>query len=176
METTTLRKTRIFWPWEDEIEENWLSEMARQGWHLSAVKPFGSYRFIKGQPAEVTYRMDFQSGTIKNKSDYLQLFSDAGWEYVGEMTGWHYFRIPTRAGQSPEIFTDRNSKLEKFKRLQAYMATTTGAWVPLFVAVQNNTETVFGKIIVGIYALYPFFAIYILLRLNKRMKQLKNEL
>ena len=48
------------------------------------------------------------------KEDYLQLFRDAGWEYVGEMSGWHYFCQQAQPGEELEIYTDAESKISKY--------------------------------------------------------------
>jgi membrane protein YdbS with pleckstrin-like domain len=38
------------------------------------------------------------------------------------MSSWHYFRKEAREGESPEIFTDVESKVAKYKRVLTYLA------------------------------------------------------
>jgi len=60
--------------------------MSLEGLHLK-FPSFASYAFIRGEPQEMVYRLDFLNDS-KNRKSYLQLFQDAGWEHVGELSGW----------------------------------------------------------------------------------------
>ncbi len=103
----TTNKFRWFWAWDDEREEAWLSQMAAQGFHLVSPNPFGYYTFCQGEPRQVAYRLDYATSKY-NTAEYYQLFQDAGWEHVGQMGGWQYWRKPIPSGQeAPEIFTDK---------------------------------------------------------------------
>ena len=107
---------RLFFAWQDEQEERWLSEMARKGWHMKHYNLVG-YVMERGEPAEVAYRLDFQTVLGGRRQEYLGLFRDAGWEHVQEFANWHYFRAPVKDGVAPEIFTDVASKVAKYRRL-----------------------------------------------------------
>jgi hypothetical protein len=61
--------------------------MSQQGWHLSSVGIPTVYDSESGEPEDVIYRLDYPSYSKMDKEDYLQLFRDAGWECVGEMSG-----------------------------------------------------------------------------------------
>ncbi len=98
--------------------QKWLSE----DYHLEGIPFPGSYQFQKGEPADYVYRLDYQSLRTKDKDSYLQLFADAGWEKVGEMGGWVYFRYKVTNGDAPEIFSDLESKIGKYQRVLAYLA------------------------------------------------------
>jgi hypothetical protein len=57
--------------------------------------------FAHGAPRDDVNRLD----CLVSKADYeeyKQLFQDAGWELVGEMMGWQYFRKPAGAGGPDE--------------------------------------------------------------------------
>lgn len=106
---------KVFWAWDDEKEETWLSQMAQSGWHLAQVKLF-TYIFVAGEPRDFVYRLDLMP-TVKKKDEYFQLFHDAGWEHVDKLVGWEYWRKEVKPGQDPEIFTDQESKSRKYKLL-----------------------------------------------------------
>jgi hypothetical protein len=53
--------------------------------------------------------------------EYVQIFKDAGWEYVGEMSNWRYWRKRNTDGETPEIFSDNESKIKKYQRLLGIM-------------------------------------------------------
>lgn len=76
--------------------------MAQDGWHFKSVTPPGTYSFEQGEPRNVFYRLDFLIDA-KAKADYVQLFLDAGWEYLGEMGSWQYFRKTAMENETLEI-------------------------------------------------------------------------
>lgn len=116
---------KAFFAWNDGKEENWLRAQALRGWHLVSVGPF-FYRLRRGQPADITYRLDFQTATGKfDRREYLSLFRDAGWESVCRFGTWYYFRTPTGTGRSPEIYTDTASRVAKYQRLLVLLFVVT---------------------------------------------------
>ena len=148
METKMLRKHRIFWAWQDEKEEAWLSEMAQEGWHLLHPGFPGFYTFQQGEPAEMVYRLDFITSKV-DREEYYQLFTDAGWELVGEMMGWQYFRKVARPGEEPQIYTDPESKIQKYMRLFGYMIIFLPACVVGVINLSNLPNNTF-KLIFGL--------------------------
>jgi hypothetical protein len=116
--TKTVMKT--FFAWNDGREEAWLRAQALRGWHLVSVAPF-LYRFRRGVPADVTYRLDFRVLGKIDKSEYLGLFRDAGWENVCRQGSWYYFRTPTGTGMPPDIHTDNASRAAMYRRLLLFL-------------------------------------------------------
>ena len=55
MERKTI--TRWFWVWQFEKEEEWLNEMAANGWVLESVG-FCKYTFVRCEPGEYTVRTE----------------------------------------------------------------------------------------------------------------------
>ena len=175
MANEILSKTKWFWAWQDEKEEAWLTEMAQQGLHLHDVPFPGKYQFKSGEPADYVYRLDYQSLKTKDKDSYLQLFSDAGWENVGEMGGWMYFRIRANNGEAPEIFSDLESKIGKYQRVLTYLIIL----LPIFVVLMPNTIRAaerygsFAAIIAGLnYLIMVLFSIGVF-QLIRRISRLK---
>ncbi|MBN1260564.1 MAG: DUF2812 domain-containing protein [Anaerolineae bacterium] len=170
MNETTKRVFKWFWAWNDDKEEAWLREMAQQGWHLKKVGAFGAYTFEQGEPRNVTYRLDFQSDG-KEEETYLQLFTDAGWEHVGAMGGWQYFRIETPEDEHPEIYTDNTSKIQKYQRVLLFLVI----FLPILIATAGSDadDPLFVQI-VG-WAMVPILLIYIYatIRLIARINELK---
>jgi hypothetical protein len=114
----TVRRFRLFLLWQDREEEGWLErKSAEEGLHLVSVAPFGIYRFEVSSPAVYSYRMDYRRVNGRERAVYLRLFSDAGWDHVGELAGWHYFRKASGRGTPDEIFTDRDSMIRKYRRV-----------------------------------------------------------
>ena len=175
MTNEIITKTKWFWAWQDEKEEAWLSEMAHQGLHLDGVPFPGRYQFKSGEPADYVYRLDYQSLKTKDKVSYLQLFADAGWENVGEMGGWVYFRYLVTNGEAPEIYSDLESKIGKYQRVMLYLVI----FLPIMLLLMNNLSAAdnpgsFFMILQGLAALlmllYAFGMIQLMIRINKLKK------
>jgi len=175
MTNEIVAKTKWFWAWQDEKEETWLTEMAHQGLHLDDVPFPGRYQFKSGEPADYVYRLDYQSLKTKDKESYLQLFADAGWENVGEMGGWVYFRYKVTNGEAPEIFSDLESKIGKYQRVMIYLVI----FLPIMLLLMNNLSAADNPgpifmILQGLSALlmllYAFGMIQLFIRINKLKK------
>jgi len=164
MNKTLINKSKWFWAWQDDREEEWLGEMSRQGLHLQSPGAFGQYAFEQGQPRQVAYRLDFVTTARKN-DDYYQLFQDAGWEHVGQMGGWQYWRKDIADGRVPEIFTDNASKVQKYQRLLGLLVVFYPIYV-LFLANYNHWAGMPGR---GFFStLYEviFFVFFVIIMVN----------
>jgi hypothetical protein len=168
----TIRKFRWFWAWNDDKEEAWLRQMSQEGWHLRSFGLPGFYIFEAGSPRDYVYRLDFQTTSKKDTAAYLQLFADAGWEYLGSMGNWHYFRKEAPSGEMPEIFTDNNSKVQKYRRLIAFLLALS----PVFFALMINlgeAESEIYQIFDLLAAIFVTLYAYAILRLALRIRQLR---
>ena len=119
-EKTTKRVFRMMMAWNDQKEERWLSEEARSGWQMKSVNPFG-YTFERGAPEDMAYRLDWGPGCRGDQSEYLSIFRDSGWEYMGRRGRWNIFRKPVVGGVEPEIYTDPQSRIAMYRRVMAFM-------------------------------------------------------
>ncbi len=173
MKTDTVTKYKWFWAWQDEKEEAWLAEMSRGGLHLDAVSPFGFYHFHPGEPVDYVYRLDFQSLKAKDRDSYLQLFEDAGWEHIGDMGGWVYFRHLVDGTKFLEIFSDRESKIGKYQRVIAILVV----FLPIMIVVLPNANRldsfvtapaiILESISAGLLLLYSYAMVRLILRINQ---------
>jgi Protein of unknown function (DUF2812) len=131
MNEKTIRKFHIFLSWQDEAQERWLAEMSRKGLHLMEPQSLGRYLFVEGPAREYAYRLDFNKD--KPSDAYLQLIQDAGWEHLGKREGWYYWRQVIKAGRVPEIFSDAQSKRQKYDRLLAFYATSAPGAAVIYI-------------------------------------------
>jgi hypothetical protein len=175
MEAMTVRKFKVFWAWGDDKEEAWLREMSLKGLHLSPPLIPCVYTFTRGEPRDDAYRLDYVPRMSRNDfAAYLQVFRDAGWEHLGEMAGWQYFRKPVQAGEAPEIFTDPESKIQKYKRLLGYLVICT---MPMFILsitrIGDRPRTpIFEAFNAGVVLIF-LGLIYGLARIAWRIRQLR---
>lgn len=171
----TIQKFKWFWAWQDEKEEAWLAEMSQQGYHLEKISLPGQYTFRQGEPGNYVYRLDFQALHAKDRESYLQLFADSGWEHLGDMGGWVYFRHVVNGSEIPEIYSDMESKLGKYQRLIGYLVIFLPIMIILLPKVSDTLRygPFMGILVVlsaGILLLYSLAMILIF----RRMSQLKS--
>ncbi|KQQ87398.1 DUF2812 domain-containing protein [Massilia sp. Leaf139] len=164
-------KLRFYWDDADHALERWLEDMARQGLHLHKVQ-WVRCRFVfkRGAPAEMAYRLDFQTKRVA--PDYVQLFADAGWERVDYYLGWQFWRAPARAGRPTEIFTDTESHIRKYQRLLWLFALV---WLIFFLALFRRGATLWDSPAdIALMLAVVFFNLYPVVRLVLRIRRLRN--
>ncbi len=174
----TKRCVRFFGAWQADKEERWLNEMAQQGWLLTDVTSM-LYRFRRIEPKNWVYQLDFMELTGDDVLEYQQLFEDAGWEYVTNLTHWHYFRADGDANVQ-RIHTDLQTRIAVLERVRRMVLL---AGIPSFSSVAYFPAIIFSgradagiAFLVGIYVLLLAVVIlvaYSLLRLNHEIKRLK---
>lgn len=113
------KKTFKFFTVMEYIEEQeYLRRMHQEGWKFAGVSLPGIYSFKKCEPEDVVYQLDYNQDGQKQKAEYVQIFSDCGWEYICDFVGYSYFRKPVaQMGQEEEIFNDDASKLDMLERV-----------------------------------------------------------
>jgi hypothetical protein len=173
MNPTKERKFKWFWAWQDDKEEVWLSEMAEKGYHLEDIIFPCVYQFRRAEPAKFVYCLDYQSLKMKDRESYLQLFDDAGWEHVGKMGGWEYFRKAYKNGSVPDIYSDAESKVGKYQRILTYLVI----FLPILIVLMPDSIDRYGSSFPVIEALFIVLILaysYAIIQLARRIKQLKN--
>ncbi|TFG76136.1 MAG: DUF2812 domain-containing protein [Chrysiogenales bacterium] len=173
MEMNKLTKFKWFWAWDDEKEETWLEEMSQNGWHLDNPGLPCVYHFIKGEPRDYSYRLDFRIGSFKSLQEYLQICRDAGWEMLGRMSSWYYFRKECRGGEKPEFFSEKDSKVQKYSRLLIFLLIFLPIMLNVMRTVFQRQESKFFTGVGIFYAFLLLFFTYAIIRLLLRIKKLK---
>ena len=174
MKTNTYRKFKWFWAWQDEQEEAWLSEMATGGYHLEKPQLFGVYHFQVGDPGNVIYRLDYNVLGKKDRESYLQLFQDAGWEHVGDMSSWAYFRKQVQPGESSEIFSDTDSKIQKYQRIMTFLIVLLPIMLFNVTTFVPDRYGILGNALFAIFSIIMLLWAYALIKLMQRIARLKN--
>ena len=116
---------RIFTIADYEREALYFREMHAKGWKLRKVSYsillFAvKYTFEKCQPEQVSYQLDFYPMEKSERSSYLQLFKDCGWEHITDFNSFSYFRKAHSEIESDaefEIYNDAAGKLAMVNRI-----------------------------------------------------------
>lgn len=113
------RKTmhRWYWVWDFEKEEQWLNEMAAEGWSLVDVG-YCTYTFEKTEPNMYCIRLEMR----KADDDYISFMEDTGAEYIGRVLQWLYFRKKSEFGQF-DLFSDIDSKITHLQGIYRMVMT-----------------------------------------------------
>ncbi|MET1249491.1 DUF2812 domain-containing protein [Sporolactobacillus sp. STCC-11] len=121
--------------WNYEKEEQWLNEMADQGWGLSRFCA-GRYTFESSEQGKYRYRIELlQNGPKDPKSrSYLQFLKDAGITCIATSFNWVYLRKIAADGPF-NMYSDIDSKITHYKRVNRLWMTLMVA--ELIVAVSN---------------------------------------
>ena len=116
---------RIFTIADYESEALYFREMHAKGWKLRKVSYsillFAvKYTFEKCQSEQVSYQLDFYPMKTSERTSYLQLFKDCGWEHIIDFNGFSYFRklhSGIELDTEFEIYNDATGKLAMVKRI-----------------------------------------------------------
>jgi hypothetical protein len=110
-------RTRLSFAWNFRKDEKWASGLSAQGLHLEKPGLFRN-RFVRKDGERYVYRLDYHSLRGKALKGYLTLYADAGWEHIGTVVGWHYFRKDYAPGETFELYTDSASLKQFYVRIQ----------------------------------------------------------
>jgi len=124
----TVRKW--FWVWDFEKEEDWLGEMAMNGWVLDGIG-WCTYHFVRCEPGEYSVRLEMHPGD----ESYIAFMGETGAEYVGRMMMWMYFRKKTSDGPF-DLFSDIDSRIGHLNKIGKMLAGIGGA--NLLIGVVNS--------------------------------------
>jgi hypothetical protein len=92
--------------------------MHEKGWRFTHATFPGLYHFVKCEPAQVSYRLDYNPEGTQDKDKYVRMFADCGWDYICNFLGYSYFCKAGNVGEErEEIFCDDESRLEMMRRV-----------------------------------------------------------
>ena len=114
-----MRKTvyKKFAIWEFDELENWLNEMANDGFALISARGC-AYEFEQTEKGEYIICMlllDKKYNHTKS-TEQIEFFEQTGAEFVGAFNKWAFFRKKSELGDF-EIFSDKPSKIKHISRL-----------------------------------------------------------
>ena len=119
-----------FWVWDFDKEEEWLGDMALNGWVLESVHWF-TYRFTRCEPGEYSVRLEMHPGD----DGYINFMEETGAEYVGRVLMWVYFRKKTADGPF-DLFSDIDSRIGHLNKIGRMLAVIGG--MNLLIGVLNT--------------------------------------
>ena len=94
--------------------ENWLEQIAAEGWHINHIGQWDSVymTFQQGLPKTVRFVYDPQ---VSPRADYIPTYEQFGWEYLGCMASAHIWRMEYE-GERPQAFSDQEGLADRNRR------------------------------------------------------------
>ena len=184
---------RIFTIADYDREALYFREMHAKGWKLRKVSYsillFAvKYTFEKCQPEQVSYQLDFYPMRTSERTSYLQLFKDCGWEHITDFNSFSYFRKAHSEIESDaefEIYNDATGKLDMVHRILRLRLLPVlfflSMLIPLFLKLLSERDVFSGLVFlltimdgVLLFALVIQIS-YIFWRLFQKWKELSDK-
>lgn len=174
--------------WEEE--EQWLNEMARNGYNLIGVKCFVRYIFEQGTPGEYIYKLDLPDNLEHGMDDkaYCNFLAECGIDVVCKQKQWLFLR--KKAADGP--FNEQGDMFAKLKmttkaysyaiRILSRLLRTFAIliFVDILVMCLIGYSDILASIVngIGIGAIFALTIVWVPLMdsLRKKMNTLVNEI
>lgn len=180
-----MENTKRCFKWFDitqyEEEAGYLREMHNKGWKFNRIVFPGIYYFEKCEPEDVIYQLDYNQEGIENKSEYVRLFEDCGWEYLFDFVGYSYFRKPSALTDGEtSIFCDDESRLDMMKRsykgrLLPLVCIFLSAVLPQFMMNAIGYEEKYKMVLAVVFGMLGIVYIAIFIRAVIHYRKFKNK-
>lgn len=168
-----MKKYKAFWAWQDDKQEAWLREMAMQGYHLETTCFPGFYQFSEGQPRNDYYRLDYIDGPVRDLKEYLSQFEASGWEFVGKMNGWQYFRKTAGKDEVPKIADSNSAKAARYQKLVMVLVGSIPLLLIFPPILGRNISQPLFEILKILYFLFLAFDAFATYKIYQRIMQLR---
>ncbi len=159
----TIRKW--FWVWDFEKEEDWLNEMALNGWALDGIG-YCTYHFVRCEPGEYNIRLEMHP----YDEEYVSFMEETGAEYIGRMMMWIYFRKKTVDGAF-DLFSDIDSRISHLNKICRILTIVGGA--NLLIGIANSIG--WGSRLGWVNLLVATLLMYALGRIHGKKEALEKE-
>lgn len=113
--------------------ERLLESLALEGWNIDKIVQSSSMKmdFIKSEPKK--YRYVFDPNAFPKK-DYIEIYEQFGWEFVGQMSSCLVWRKEYR-DQRPESYSDLDSLIKRNKRVRNAVAVIFASLLVAIIAI-----------------------------------------
>jgi hypothetical protein len=127
--------------------ENWLEEMALQGWNIERIGQWSSVRmvFTKSTPKKYRYVYDIQTNP---KKDYRATYEQFGWEFVGIMASCFMWR-KEYSSDRPEAFSDMQSIETRNTSVVRAVSVSLFIFISAFIITSIALGVTFRSLTVG---------------------------
>lgn len=167
------RVHRAFPVWSYQKEEDWLNEMAEQGWLLNDAG-FLRYDFVSTPPGSHQIRMQLlkEWHSHQNSHDYIQFVEDTGAERVATYGRWVYFKKEAD-GRKFELFSDTASRKKHLRSVQLLLLPFVIVMVLNFLNTGLLTDNKPATKAIAVFTMFLLFVLlYGLIKLELKVREL----
>jgi hypothetical protein len=94
--------------------ENWLEQMAAEGWHIHHIRQWNSIFMIFHRDKPKKYRFVYDP-QVSPRKEYIATYEQFGWEYLGCMASAHIWRMEYE-GERPQAFSEQEGLVDRNRR------------------------------------------------------------
>jgi hypothetical protein len=169
-----MNKFKLFFIWQDDKEESWLNALSIKGLRLDSVSfPF-TYHFSSDSLKMYAYHLNTPKGPDISIETFKETFQKSGWEHIGRMNGWHYFRKDLSGANDPVMDWGNKTKAARY---QGYMMALVGL-LPFLLIIFPAVGRRFAPPLYDMLkiAYFIFIALYTLItfKVYRRVNQLRD--
>jgi hypothetical protein len=170
-----MNKFKLFFIWQDDKEEAWLSNLSARGLRLDSVSfPF-TYHFSDDQSKKYAYNLNAPKDPVMSLESFKETFQNSGWEHLGRMNGWHYFRKETSGEIEPVLEWGSKTKADKYQKFMMALVGLLPFLLIIFPAVGRRFAPPLFDLLKIAY--FIFLALYTLttFKVYRRVNQLRDK-
>ena len=117
---------------DHKAAQDWLNKMAAEGWELGHIYLGLFARFRRTERRDLTYFLDWTSAL--EDAEYLQLCSDAGWDFLQNVGYLNFYAAKPCAHPLP-IQTDPELEFQRFRKKTVRNTLFSVAYLAVLLAV-----------------------------------------
>ena len=169
-----MKRIRCFFIWQDDKEEAWLRDLSKKGLRLDSVNfPF-TYNFNEEPSKKHAYHLNAPKDPGMKPETFIKPFQESGWEHIGRMNGWQYFRKEYSGEVVPVLEGDNKTKADKYQKLMMFLVGLLPFLLIIFPAFGKRfAPPLFDVLKIGYFI---FLALYTLttFKVYQRVNQLRD--
>ena len=171
-------------------EALYLRKMHAEGWKLKEVSYSNlvvavKYTFEKCQSEQMSYQLDFYPMKKSERTSYLQLFKDCGWDHITDFNSFSYFikaHSEIESNAEFEIYNDAAGKLAMVNRILRLRLVPVllllAIHIPFLLKLLNrsNAYGLWGFLVVGFDIFLSLILLLIVAYISWKLWHKKKEL
>ncbi|MDP2965206.1 MAG: DUF2812 domain-containing protein [Pelolinea sp.] len=169
-----MKRIRCFFIWQDDKEEAWLKELSLEDLRLDSVNfPF-TYNFNEEPSKKYAYHLNAPKDPGMNLETFKKPFQESGWEHIGRMNGWHYFRKEVSGETELVLDWGNKTKADKYQKSMMFLVGLLPFFLIIFPAIGKRFAPPLFDILKIAY--FIFLALYTLttFKVYRRVNQLRD--
>lgn len=128
--------------------ENWLEQMAVEGWHINQIKQWDSvFMIFQRDVPKKKYRFVYDP-QVSPRKDYILTYEQFGWEYLGCMASAHIWRMEYE-GERPQAFSDQEGLVDRNRRNMIALSVSMFLFLVTVIVISLSVRFASDSLSVG---------------------------